>query len=347
MKDLLKIKQQLDQYRSQNQPFITVNNSEWYTLFRDEIRNSIAIEGIFTNRNELLAVLEHGRRTSDQKSAAILGYFEAANTLYEYANNLYRTGEFSVRLSDLKQIHTLLMRYEYQLETFTGILGDFRREDVAVTHSLFTPLNHTYIPEVLPVFVQWLNEQVRNPQIDMLKFVSACHVLFETIHPFRDGNGRVGRILLSYLLIGNGLVNITIKGTTKEDRDKYYHALEVGDDRIEKLMRAVESGKKLNTDLIDATIAQSDLEPLKMLLSKCVGHSFEMIEKGMKTADSDAMISLRDAGKFFNYSQDYLRQLINRKKLLAIKHGKLWFVKVRDIEAYMKRKPSRETLIPK
>jgi len=56
MKDLLKIKQQLDQYRSQNQLFITVNNSEWYKLFQDEIRNSIAIEGIFANRNELLAL---------------------------------------------------------------------------------------------------------------------------------------------------------------------------------------------------------------------------------------------------------------------------------------------------
>ncbi|MCH7733035.1 MAG: hypothetical protein IIB44_11115 [Candidatus Marinimicrobia bacterium] len=40
-----------------------MNNSEWYYLFRDEIRNSIVIEGVFANRIELLSVLIHGRVT--------------------------------------------------------------------------------------------------------------------------------------------------------------------------------------------------------------------------------------------------------------------------------------------
>jgi hypothetical protein len=89
-----------EKLRKKNIHLIAVSNCEWYSLFRDEIRNSIAIEGIFANRNELLAVLEKNKRTSDEKSAAILGYYEAASTLYEYANNLYKEGEFSLRLSD-------------------------------------------------------------------------------------------------------------------------------------------------------------------------------------------------------------------------------------------------------
>jgi len=72
MDNLIKAFQQL---RKENVQFIAVANSEWYSLFRDEIRNSIAIEGIFTNRNELLDVLERNKRTSDEKTAAILGYF--------------------------------------------------------------------------------------------------------------------------------------------------------------------------------------------------------------------------------------------------------------------------------
>lgn len=55
----------LDDFRSENIHFISVNNSEWYSLFQDEIRNSIAIEGIFANRSELLSVLERGRRMMD------------------------------------------------------------------------------------------------------------------------------------------------------------------------------------------------------------------------------------------------------------------------------------------
>lgn len=337
MKELTTIKRQLDSYRLQNRAFITVSNREWYSLFRDEIRNSIAIEGIFANRNELLIVLEHGGRTTDQKSAAILGYFESASTLYEYANNLYKTDEFSVRLSDLKQIHTLLMRYEHQLGIFSGILGDFRKEDVMVIQSGFTPVTYFHLPQALTIFIEWINMQVRKPQMDLLTFIAASHVFFETIHPFRDGNGRVGRILLSFLLIGNGLINIAIKGTTKEEREKYYHALEVGDDQFENLLRSIESDQKVNPEMVNEIINQSNLEPLKAILYKCIVHSFDMVEKGMKTADSDAIIPLREAGRFYNYSQDYLRQLIHLGKLPAQKHGKLWYIKVRDIEIYLNK----------
>ncbi|WPC42367.1 Fic family protein [Clostridium sp. JS66] len=46
---------------------------------------------------------------------------------------------------------------------------------------------------------------------------------FETIHPFADGNGRVGRMLINYLIIGNNLLPITI---FENDSKKYYLALE-------------------------------------------------------------------------------------------------------------------------
>ena len=50
----------------------------------------------------------------------------------------------------------------------------------------------------------------------------------------------------------------------------------------------------------------------------------------------DATVPLRDAAKFFNYSQDYLRNLINKGKLPAEKRGKLWYLKIRDVENYIK-----------
>ncbi len=334
MESLHQIKQTLDGFRDNNIPIITVNNSEWITLFRDEIRNSIAIEGIFTNRNELRTVLEQGSRTSNQKSAAILGYYDAASTLYEYAENQYETGEFNLRLSDLKQIHTLLMRYEHQLGTFTGKLGGFRDERVTVTESTFTPLNHQYLSQVLPVVVQWHNENLCNPQFDPLTLYAGSHILFETIHPFRDGNGRVGRILLSYLLIGSGYINLAIKGTQKQDRDKYYHALEIGDDEIEKLLRRIENGEPATVNRLNKAVHESKLDELKLIIHNSLSASFNRIEKGNITTDKDAFIPLREAARFYNYSQDYLRQLIHLGKLPGEKRGKLWVVRVGDIDAY-------------
>ena len=110
--DNIDLDQEIQSLRSRFGNFINVSNGEWYSLFKDEIRNSIAIEGVFANRQELLDVLQHNKRTNKQKAAAILGYFEAASAMYEYANNQFKENEFVLRMADIKQIHTLLMRYE-------------------------------------------------------------------------------------------------------------------------------------------------------------------------------------------------------------------------------------------
>jgi len=324
------------QLRSENVNFIAVANSEWYSLFRDEIRNSIAIEGIFTNRNDLLDVLERNKRTSDEKTAAILGYFEAASFLYEYANNLYKENEFKIRLSDIKQIHTLLMRYEQQVGSFSGVLGDFRKEDVEVAHSTFTPIKSSFLQDTMNLLIDWINEKLMDQDYDKIKLVTASHILFETIHPFRDGNGRVGRILMSFLLIGTGYVNIAIKGATRAQREKYYRALESGDDEIERMLRDIENGKNITNRSIDACLKNSYISLLQNIIKDRVKDALDRLKmKESLVFNKDAVLPLRDAARFFNYSQDYLRNLINKKKLPATKKGKLWYVRVRDVDSYL------------
>jgi Fic family protein len=281
-------------------------------------------------------VLERNKRTSDEKTAAILGYFESASFVYEYANNLYKGNEFKVRFSDIKQIHTLLMRYEQQVGSFSGILGDFRKGDVEVTHSHFTPAKAMFINDAMQLLVHWINNKLEDQNYDRIRLATASHILFETIHPFRDGNGRVGRILLSFLLIGTGLVNIAIKGTTKEQRDKYYHALEVGDDEVEQLLRRIEQGKKITPDSIDDCFAKSNLTLLEKMIRDRLSDALERLKRTeLREYNRDAILPLRDAARLFNYSQDYLRNLINKEKLPGRKKGKLWYVKIRDVERYI------------
>ena len=55
----------------------------------------------------------------------------------------------------------------------------------------------------------------------------------------------------------------------------------------------------------------------------------------MQDTHKDALLPLREIAKTHGYSQDYLRNLINRNNLPAQKRGKLWFVKVKDIEKYI------------
>ena len=330
------LKAEFDKLRKENIHFIAVSNSEWYSLFKDEIRNSIAIEGIFTNRNELLDVLERNKRTDTQKTAAILGYFESASSVYEYANNLFKENEFKLRLADIKQIHSLLMRYEKQIGSFQGTLGDFRKGDVEVTESRFTPVKAPFLNQAMRLFVKWVNEKLSNADYDKLKLATISHVLFETIHPFRDGNGRVGRILLSFMLIGCGYVNIAIKGTNKENRNKYYNALEIADDQCELLLRAIENGEKISTKNMDRYLEKSDISLLRKIIEDRLIDALERLKtKQTVVLAKDVLLPLRDAAKFFHYSQDYLRNLINKGKLPAQQKGKLWYVRVRDIEKYL------------
>ncbi len=339
------LKSEFTRLRKQNIPFIAVANSEWYSLFKDEIRNSIAIEGIFTNRNDLMDVLEHNKRTDTQKTAAILGYFESASSVYEYANNLLKVNEFKLRLADVKQIHSLLMRYEKKVGSFQGTLGDFRKGDIEVTESRFKPIKAPFVEHAMRLFVKWINKKLEDAKYDKLKLASISHVLFETIHPFRDGNGRVGRILLSFILIGCGYVNIAIKGTNKEDRNKYYEALEIADDHCELLLRAIESGKKITTNDVDRFLDKSNLSLLSKIIEDRLRDAYDRLKNQVTLKyDKDALLPLRDVAKFYHYSQDYLRNLINKGKLSAQRSGKLWYVRVRDMELYREKVEKKNSL---
>ena len=67
-----------------------------------------------------------------------------------------------------------------------------------------------------------------NPNENIIKRITTLHLTFENIHPFVDGNGRIGRVLNNYLLIREGYVPINIKFI---DRSQYYDAFKEFDER--------------------------------------------------------------------------------------------------------------------
>ena len=334
-------KQEVQKLRVRFDNFINVSNAEWYSLFKDEIRNSIAIEGVFTNRQELLDVLEHNKRTNKQKTAAILGYYEAASAMYEYANNQFKENEFVLRMADIKQIHTLLMRYEKNFGTYIGPVGDFRKNDIKVAQATFKPINMFYTREAMELLIKWFNESAKNKIYDDVTLAAMTHVWFETIHPFSDGNGRVGRILLSYILIGQGLVNVAIKGISKEEREQYYNVLEKSDRCFNEAHRLIEKNTKLTSANINKTIKAEEFIPFTQMISGLLKEAIGWLEGGRLTnVNKEAIVPLRDLAKMYDYSQDYLRNLINRGQLKAHKKGKLWYVRVYDLAEYIDKASS-------
>lgn len=331
------MQEEINKLRKQQKNFITISNTEWYSLFKEEIRNSIAIEGVFANRSDLLDVLEKNKRTSKHKTAAILGYFESATTMYEYAHNQFQENEFALRMADIRQIHTLLMKYEKDYGFYSGDLGGFRRGNIEVAEATFKPTDAFYIREAMELLVRWANKKIKDTKVSRIELASIIHIWFETIHPFRDGNGRAGRILLSYILIGCGLVNVAIKGISKTNRQKYYDALEACDECFEEISRKLENGKKLGLSYIDKIIQEVSFDPFGTMVTKALDKAVNRLKHSRRIDFSDnAEMPLRDLARAYDYSQDYLRNLINRGQLRASKHGKLWYVRIKDMQKYIK-----------
>lgn len=199
---------------------IQVGNEEWlYMLLQEDARHSLAIEGFFVTEKELKEVLQ-GRRQAPE----ILNYFRTAQLYYHLAFQYWREGVLHLDLPTIHAIHSLLFQGTGGvMERFRGQAADGVPRTIGGA-KVRPPLEAT---EYLRAFVEVA--RVLFAERPVLEALAKTHVLFEAIHPYRDGNGRVGRILLNYMAILKGLPPFPIKGLSEEERKRYYQALEEAD----------------------------------------------------------------------------------------------------------------------
>lgn len=137
-------------------------------------------------------------------------------------------GDLSKRL--VLKLHRLLMH-----NILWKYAGVFRDVQVYVRGARFTPPKPEDVEKEFKRLMLWYrsNKKKYHPVVVAAYF----HHAFESVHPFRDGNGRVGRLVLNFILRKNGLPMVNIK---RIDRDKYYKSLQEGN----------KGNLKLLTDLI-------------------------------------------------------------------------------------------------
>lgn len=117
--------------------------------------------------------------------------------------------------------------------------GQFRDRQVWVgdwdpTEAELMPPPHSYVEECMTDLMQFLNSE--NLDITVISKAALAHVQFETIHPFLDGNGRVGRLLITLIMCQAGALNeplLYLSLYFKQYRRNYYdlltHVRETGD----------------------------------------------------------------------------------------------------------------------
>jgi Fic family protein len=97
--------------------------------------------------------------------------------------------------------------------------GAFRNHGARISYSKVVLANHIKIPELIEDLVHQLN----TPTDDLVCFMAKIHSEFEKIHPFSDGNGRIGRLILFISALQYGVTPPLI---LKEKKHAYYKYLE-------------------------------------------------------------------------------------------------------------------------
>jgi Fic family protein len=110
--------------------------------------------------------------------------------------------------------------------------GEFRRSQNWIGgtrpgNAHFVPPPHHLVPECMAALERFLHDE-NNPYPSVLK-AALAHVQFETIHPFLDGNGRIGRLLIAFILHHDGILSrplLYLSLYFKRHRDTYYRLLD-------------------------------------------------------------------------------------------------------------------------
>lgn len=169
------------------------------------------IEGSTLTLHETADLLERGT-TPKNKSLRDVKETEAHRDLFDKIIGLDK---------DLSLQMILDWHYELFKSTKPDIAGKIRKHQVYIARSKFVPPSPVELQPMLVEFFEWYkrNKDKLNP----VELAALVHLKFVTIHPFPDGNGRISRLMMNFVLNKKGypMLNILYK-----DRNSYYNSLE-------------------------------------------------------------------------------------------------------------------------
>lgn len=196
-----------------------------FMYVRKEAVLSSQIEGTQSSLNDLLeaeAKVFSARHPRDVDE--VLNYVEAMNY------GIARLADLPLSTRLIREIHARLLK---DVRGGEREPGELRRSQNWIGPSGCTLLEATFVPppaEEIPQALSDLEKFIHDQrEISALVKIGLIHAQFETIHPFLDGNGRVGRLLITFLLCQQQILQkpvLYISHYFKKYRNKYYELLQ-------------------------------------------------------------------------------------------------------------------------
>lgn len=282
-------KAQLDRYRPL--PRDTVRR------LNDDLRvfltyHSNAIEGNSLNLQETQLVIDYGITIHGHP---LREYLEATNhaEAYQYVTALVDKHEPLTR-------DTILVLHRLVMDKILDTKGQFRTTPVYIRGSNMTPPARE-VERLMQEWVAWIDGE--GLEYDPVTRVTIAHHGFEAVHPFEDGNGRVGRLLLNLMLMREGYPPALL---LSDWRTRYIHALNEG-----------------NT---------GNYNPLLNLIGQSLEAGLDLyLEACTITPEYHLLRELVEAS---NYPLDYLSWLARQGRIDAVKRGGRWYSTLEAIEHY-------------
>lgn len=207
----------------------------WTNIWYAEAHHSTAIEGNTLVLQQVEALLAEGKAVGNKQLREymeVTGYAAAATWVYEQATmpNTESTDKSLLTLTEVRRIHEMAMNPVWEVEppseaTPEESPGSFRHHNIRPFTGGMQPPSWV---EVSAAMADWLSDvnQLEPATAGFPEQLAEIHCRFEQIHPFLDGNGRVGRLILNLILVRCGYPPAIIY---KNQRSRYLAALRRAD----------------------------------------------------------------------------------------------------------------------